>query len=700
MAGTGILELVAQMRGFLKFSYRLWRRALAASALLGLVIVSSAAAAGADAAWNAVGPAGGAARAFASAPSHPEHLYLGTTTGWIYESLDGGASWHHLARLGSSSDLIIDHIVVDAEDSHTLYAAGWWPDRDDGGLWISHDSGRTWSEAPGLRGQSIRAFTQAPSDPRILFAGTLTGVFRSADRGATWRQISPVGDHEIHEIESLAIDPRNPEIVYAGTWHLPWKTTDGGKTWRSIKRGVIVDSDVFSIIVDAEHRKTVYLSACSGIYKSEDAGLLFHKINGIPSSARRTRVLMQDPNNAQVVYAGTTEGLYKTINGGRTFHRMTGPDVIVNDVYVDRSNSQRVLLATDRGGVMVSDNGGASFTESNEGISGRKVEALLVDRKDPGRMYAGVVYDGNYGGVFVSSDGGASWTRIGHGLEGRDVFALAQAKDGTVLAGTSHGIFALPAAGDSNPVVHDPPGEDPAAVLTWKPMNTLANTLLKVATRKINGAQVNVEEKVKDPVTELDARVTALDASGDVWVAATSLGVFTSKDGGKTWQGGPVMGAGDYQSVAAHDGTLAAARPGGIVESTDGGLTWMPITTPQMLTRIHRIAFTPDGALWVAAREGVFFTPDMGKSWKWLQRLPFRDVDDLSYDPSIHKVLVSSDASDQIFAIDPKKITWSWWQTGYNISLIRAAGDRLVAASVDDGVVVEPRPAGTESSRK
>jgi photosystem II stability/assembly factor-like uncharacterized protein len=315
-------------------------------------------------------------------------------------------------------------------------------------------------------------------------------------------------------------------------------------------------------------------------------------------------------------------------------------------------------------------------------------------------MYAGVVNDKSYGGVFVSSDGGASWTQIGHGLEDLDVFALAQAKDGTVLAGTSHGIFALPANGDSGDAVQDPAGDTPATALNWKPVNTLANTLLKVATKKINGLRVNIEEKVKDPVTRLDARVTALDASGDVWLAATTLGVFTSKDKGASWQGGPVMGEANYESVAAHGSTMAAASPVGIIESTDGGQTWMPMTLPQMLTRIHRIAFTPDGTLWVGAREGVYFTSDMGRSWKWLQRLPFRDVDDLSYDPAIHKLLVSSDSSDQIFAIDPKNITWTWWQTGYNISLIRAAGHRLVAASLDDGVVMEPRPVGLESSKR
>ncbi len=85
----------------------------------------------------------------------------------------------------------------------------------------------------------------------------------------------------------------------------------------------------------------------------------------------------------------------------------------------------------------------ATFAASNEGISERKVTALLVDRDNPQRLYAGVVNDKNYGGAFVSADGGATWQQIAAGLDGRDVFALAQTKDGTVLAGTSSGIFVL-----------------------------------------------------------------------------------------------------------------------------------------------------------------------------------------------------------------------------------------------------------------
>jgi len=637
----------------------------------------------AQAAWSAVGPAGGDARSFAAVPGQPSHLYLGATNSWIYESMDQGASWHRLSKLDSADGLIIDNIVVDPSNPAVVYVAAWKVDEPGGGLWVSRDGGRTWSVCEGLRGQSIRAFAQAPSDPRMLFAGTLEGVFRSADAGASWTLISPPGSQEIHEVESLAVDPADPDIVYAGTWHLPWKTTDGGKNWKNIKNGLIDDSDVFSIILDPAKPRTVFLSACSGIYKSESAGELFRKIQGIPSTARRTRVLMQDPSNHNVVYAGTTEGLYKTVDSGKTFKRMTGQDVIVNDVFVDPGNPDHVMLATDRSGVLLSQDGAVTFAGANEGFSGRKVEALLVDRGNPARVFAGVANDKMYGSVFLSSHGGAGWDHMGEGLDGRDVFALAQAPDGTIVAGTSHGIFALD-----------------AEATDWQPRNTIANTILKTSAETHYGKRVNVEKRVKDTVRELEGRVNALDLSGDSWLASTTIGLLTSRDQGATWQGGPVMGSGDYLSVAAHGSLMAAARSEGVVLSNDGGLTWTPMRIPVMLTRIHRIAFSADGTLWLGAREGVYFTRDTGRTWLWIERLPFRDVDDLFYDAAQGKVLVSSRTSDQVFAIDPKSLAWKWWQTGYRIALIRAAGDRLLAASLYDGVLVEPQTAATQTSQK
>jgi len=649
--------------------------------------------------WSAVGPDGGDARAFAAVPGQPDHLYMGTTNGWLFESLDKGMSWHRLSKVDGSDALILDHIVVDAANAATVYVAAWKVDGPGGGLWVSHNAGRNWQEIEGLRGQSIRAFAQAPSNPRMMFAGTLEGVFRSSDAGASWSLISPPGSHEIHEVESLAIDPVDPDVVYAGTWHLPWKTTDGGKNWHNIKQGVIDDSDVFSIIIDPAHPRIVFASACSGIYKSANAAELFHKIQGIPSTARRTRVLKQDPANHEVVYAGTTEGLYKTEDGGKNFRRMTGPDVIVNDVFVDPRDSNHVLLATDRSGVLSSDDGAATFQPANEGFSGRKVEALLVDRGNPARVYAGVVNDKIYGSVFVSENAGASWSHLGEGLDGRDVFALAQAPDGTVVVGTNHGIFALEAG--SGPKGEAVPASAPDAPIlpSWKPRNMVANVQSKTAIETHYGKRINVEKRVEAPPWELNGRVYALDLSGDAWIASTAFGVLTSHDQGATWQGGPVVGANDYLSVAAHGSTLAAASPARVVLSPDAGATWTPMRIPAMLTRIHRVAFSRDGTLWLGAREGVYFTRDGGKTWLWIERLPFRDVDDVYYDAGLDQVLVSSRISDQVYAIDPKTLAWKWWQTGYRIGLIRASKGRLLAASLYDGVLVEPHAGGAEIGR-
>ncbi|MGA3033000.1 MAG: transcriptional regulator [Terracidiphilus sp.] len=657
--------------------------------------------------WSVAGPDGGDARAFAAVPGQPAHLYLGTTNSWLYESKDEGSTWHRLAKLDPADGFVLDSIVVDAANPTSLFVGG-WKNSDDGGLWMSGDGGRTWTENAQFKGKPVHALAQAPSNPQVLIAGTLEGVFRSNDAGETWTKISPEGSREIHNIESLAIDPRNPDIVYAGTWHLPWKTADGGKTWHNIKQGLIVDSDVFSIIVDPVHSKVVYLSACSGIYKSENGGLLFRKIQGIPSEARRTRSLEQDPQNHDVVYAGTTEGLYKTVNAGKTFARMTDENVVVNDVYVDPADSNRVLLATDRSGVLASHDAGVGFSASNQGISERKVAALLVDHSDPNRFYAGVVNDKTYGGVFRSNDSGEHWEQLGAGLDGRDVYSLAQAKNGAIVAGTSHGIFVLDPSAISDPpptgVEDSPPASDGLSgashdALTWQPRNTIANTVMKVSTETVRGTHVNIEKQVKAAVIELQSPVNALDVSGDVWVAATGYGLVTSRDQGANWQGGPVMGLGDYLTVAVNGESFVAARNDSVVISKDSGQTWWPMGVPTMLTHIHRVAFSPDGTLWLGAREGLYYTRDLGKSWMWIQRLPLRDVDDLSFDASSHKLLASSRLSDVVYAIDPKTMKWDWWQTGYPIDLIRCAGDRLVAASLDDGVLLGPRTAPAQPDR-
>jgi hypothetical protein len=646
--------------------------------------------------WRSIGPWGGDARAFAAVPGEANHLYLGDEASWVFESTDAGAHWQRLSRISGNREeddagnLIVDSLLVDASDHKTLFAGVWRSYAPDGGLYVSHDAGKTWAAIAGLKGQSVRSLAQSASNPEQIVAGTLEGVFRSKDHGVSWDRISPAKEdplsREIHEVESLAIDPKKPDVIYAGTWHLPWKTTDGGATWHNIKQGVIDDSDVFSIILDPERPSTVYASACSGIYKSDNGGELFKKVQGIPSTARRTRVLMQDTHKRQVVFAGTTEGLYRTRDSGHEWTRVTGADVIINDIYLDPDHAGHILLATDRGGVLASDDDGATFKQTNDGFSARKVEALVVDQKDSRRILVGVVNDKSYGGVFQTTDGGGAWTQIAGGLDGRDVYTLAEARDGSVLAGTGHGIFALePADGSA----------DAANGSHWVMKSSVVNYGTKIVSKMNNGKKVNREEKVTIPARQMSGRVAALDLSGDVWVAASSEGVFTSEDKGATWQGGLVLGSGEYRSLSSFGGVLMAARREGAVFSKDGGKNWDPVRLPSRVKDIRKIAFSKDGGLWVAAGDGVYFSRDFSKSdtggsWFWLDKVPVRDVGDLSFDEQTGRMLVSSRSSMVLYSVDPADLSFSGVSTGYRIFLARSAGGARFAATLQDGVVTGP----------
>ena len=623
------------------------------------------------AAWVPVGPDGGDARSFAADPSDSKHLYLGTTNSWLYESRDSGVSWKRLTKLSPKDDLILDNITVDESDPKTLYVAAWVVDHPDGGLFISHDSGKTWTKVPAMDGQSIRALSQSASNPKLLVAGTLKGVFRSEDGGQRWEQVSPANSNELHEVESIAIDPKDPKTIYAGTWHLPWKTTDGGANWHNIKQGLIDDSDVFSIIIDPTAPQTVYTSACSGIYKSDNGGELYHKIQGIPSTARRTRVLMQDPVDHATVYAGTTEGLYRTTTAGTNWSRITGPDVIINDVYIDPKNPKHVLLATDRSGVLLSDDQGASFAQANAGFSQRQVAALVSDIKDPNRLYAGVVNDKGYGGVFASADNGKSWQQQSQGLDGRDVFTLAESADGRLLAGTSHGVFEWTGG-------------------RWQPDGKIVKSEEKTVVSTVKGKRVRSTKAITLPAGQIEGRVSGLDLSQNTWYAATSAGVFQSTDGGKVWMGGAVLGKTDYLSVHANGPMVLATQRTGIAISQDGGKSWQGSPLPDKLTTVRTSTIAPGGSMWIGGREGVYYSTDKGATWSFMSTLPFSDISGIDYERALGRVVITSWSSTWVMAVNEADRSWKWWDAGWHVRGVRSSGGRLVAASLYNGVVVQP----------
>jgi photosystem II stability/assembly factor-like uncharacterized protein len=422
---------------------------------------------------------------------------------------------------------------------------------------------------------------------------------------------------------------------------------------------------------------------------------MFHKIQGIPSTARRTRVLMQDPKNQNIVFAGTTEGLYRTVDSGKTWIRMSGPELIVNDVFINPNDSNHVMLATDRGGVLTSNDGGASFLPANAGFSARQITSYLQDQQQPNTIYVGLVNDKAWGGMFMSTNGGLTWTQKNAGLEAHDVFSLGQAQDGSVLAGTRHGIYRMNGGAFTKvekvtlelPVPEAPP--------TYKTV---------VTTKK--GKKVTTKVPVKAPVKKVtpkvfDGTVFSFTRDGEKLFAATSDGILASADSGQSWQIVTDPEARVWYTIASAKSTILSSALSSAVLSIDGGATWNPVGKPTDLTQITSVAVDGFGGLWIGGREGVYLSEDKGVTWKVVQNMFVRDVNSIYWDEAGQRVLVTANGPTTFaFAAHLPDKTVRYWDTGWNLRLIRPVGNHMVAATRFDGIVVQPEMVNSAEAKK
>jgi photosystem II stability/assembly factor-like uncharacterized protein len=653
--------------------------------------------------WRLIGPEGGDVRSLAYDPSNPERILLGTSAGQMFDSQDGGKSWSLFAHLAPGDDYVLDHIIFDPAHPATIYVAGWsLYNADEGDVFRSDDSGHTWRALPGVHGKSVRAMAMAPSDPNLLVIGALDGVFRSNDGGNTWNRISPENNAEIKNIESLAIDPQNPDIIYAGTWHLPWKTEDGGKNWHSIRKGIAFDSDMFSIIVDPRHPDVVYASACSGMYKSVNKAEDFHRIYmSLPTPAHRTRVMKQDTQRSNIVYGGTVAGLWKSVDGGDHWKLVTNSDVVVNDVLIDPANPDHVLVATDRGGVLASNNAFATYETSNHGFAHRVIGGVVADNQDPNRIYVGVVNDKNLGGVFVSDDGGSNWRQTNSGLEERDILSLQQTREGVMFAGTNHGVFYLNSAGgtwEPATMIMGPvptPEENPAPVKTT-PHSTKKGTTHSTAATHTATAKKPAAKETAIPLDKAP-RVLAFDLDGDKWYAATNDGLFISSDHGHRWYGMPVEGEHEFIAVTSFsDGTVGLIAPKHAYLSRDDAKTWSEITFPNYVTGLYNLTQGGDGSLWMGTREGALHSIDGGATWEHvLGGLPARNVYVVRYDPASKNLLATAQQTHGVYESTDGGQTWHRSaDTGVSIRAALNFQGRLLAASAYNGLLLQQGEGG------
>ncbi len=600
------------------------RRATLLCALLALLWLAARAPAAGAQVWRPMGPPGGDVISLVQAPSDPARLYLGTVDGHIFSSEDEGHRWVLAGRPGTRADLVVQSLAVDPRDSRVVYAAGWTLDpAAGGGVFRSSDAGHTWQPA-GLAGHAVRAVALAPSVPDTLVAGALDGVFRSADAGRSWEPISPDGDAALHDLDSVAVDPHHPEVIYVGTSHLPWKTTDGGRHWSSIHEGMIDDSDVMSIVVDRSHPARVFASACSGIYRSENGGALWRKIGGIPNTARRTHVIRQDPRRPQVLFAGTTEGLWKSADGGAAWRRVTPPDWSINGLVVSEATPGRLVIGTQKLGLLVSEDGGQTFRVSNDGFNHRRIISLALDSTNPVRVLA-VLADAPEP-LLATDDGGRTWKPLGPGLHSEAVRGIYASPGGWWAALERGGLMRYDPALRGGAWI-------PTGMLSGDiqpPSEPSQPLLLKRRNPPPPRAQV---AKPAAGLRPLRAVVDDMAFSADGWYAATEDALLVSRDAGNTWRSvpfGPLSLPTRSVRVSPDGRRLWAVSLRGIVYSLDGGRSWDWRDLPVDAGGALHLDAAGESNFFAIANRALFVSLDSGRTWRkagnGLPQVPIQQV--------------------------------------------------------------------------
>jgi photosystem II stability/assembly factor-like uncharacterized protein len=434
-------------------------------------------------------------------------------------------------------------------------------------------------------------------------------------------------------IDSLAVDPRTNDTIYAGTWWRAYKSTDAGRNWRLIRDGMIDDSDVFAITVDRKNPEYVIASACSGIYESQNGGEKWRKIQGIPSQSRRTRDIIQNPGIPGTIYAGTTEGFWMSTNGGKSWAMTTQRALEVNSIAVHPSEPNRVFIGTNNYGVMVSDDAGRNFRQTNENFSSRLTYFVTPDIAQPNRLYAATHNTATGGGFFFTSDdAGRSWQQV-RGLDTSRVrtFTVRQdlANPNSMYLGTNMGVFrsadrgaswtqmvaAKAKPGAKAPVKRKAPAK-PVAKKGVKTTAAAARTTA-VATKPAAPAGPKLIPAISEKVTVIEL------LPGGGLLAGTDKGLYRSLDVSKGWEHLSFGEGLDTNVFAVHasparpDSIWVGTARSGVLVSRDKGLTWNRVGGAVDNVPVSSIATDPKRPdnVYVGTTQTFYLSRDNGKTW-------------------------------------------------------------------------------------
>jgi photosystem II stability/assembly factor-like uncharacterized protein len=374
----------------------------------------------------------------------------------VYRSLDAGQTWSRFTNL---PDLCATDFAIDPQNPSNLYAAfGHIFGDAANGIYKSTDSGASWVRlGGGLPSSQLGRITLAlaPSQPSRLYTlitrladesgggATALGAFRSDNAGQTWASMSAPIDQSTYGwfLSVVAVHPTQPDVAIFGGLNL---LRYSAGSWSTITPPHV---DQHAIVFDASGR---LLAGCDGgVYRSPDMGASWAHLNSGLSTIQFYAGLSRSPADAEYCLGGAQD------NGT---NRRTGAGVVWSSVLggdggwtqLNPASPQTVFAEFQgTGNLYRSTNGGASFTFSGSGLSGRNcfLPPYLLDAANPSRM----LYAAER--IFQSLNGGTSWSALSPDLTGggsaairaiaiapsNSAYVYAATNDGRVLSSTSSG---------------------------------------------------------------------------------------------------------------------------------------------------------------------------------------------------------------------------------------------------------------------
>lgn len=380
-------------------------------------------------------------------PMQPDTLYAGFSSGsganagkaTVYKSIDGGNTWFPSGTGIRKSR--IKGFAISAKNPGVMYAATFR------GVFKSMDGGKNWIPAnKGIASAYVMDIKVDPDKNNNLYVATgFGGLFKSEDRGATFREI--MAEAEGTNTDTVVLNPADSKTVYSGAFGFGFLISgDSGKSWKTSSEGIINDH-VYYLAVDPQNHRNIFATSCTcgggtgAVFRSSDGGRTWVRADSGIATDRMVMGISVDPLKPSTLYAVQIDhGVWKSTDSGTTWKSANNgiTDLRAMPVVIDPKDSNILYEPTYGGGVFKSTDGGGSWKEINNGLAEKRVRRLAIDPKDSRILYAG-----SYTGVYVSKDAGESWSllEVTKEVAGINALALDPGNSNVLYVGTGGGMW-------------------------------------------------------------------------------------------------------------------------------------------------------------------------------------------------------------------------------------------------------------------